>query len=396
MSTRKSELTLKIAVLSVALLLYTTSMTTPAIGAIAKAFPDVSPEVVKQIASLPPLLMILGSLLAGQLVRFIRKKTILYMAMVVEFLFGGIIPAFYGDIAFILFCRAIFGIGYGLVFPIASSLVADFFEGQERDNLMGIKSAIGAAAGVIFQMVGGYLAFIYWRYAFWGFLLLIPIFLIIAILLPEPENKLAMVESHDNSPNRLTPRIWFIALMNLLYNIVQFTFMTNVAIVMAEGKIGSAAHAGFVLMVFTGGAFVAGIFYGKIAKIFGQYTTALAVGLVGLAFSMLIKVHTYPLFLAAGVIFGLGFGIYNPRVILLVVGSSHKSAVTLALSVYIALQGVGQFLSPIVCSFVTGLLGLRGPHAAWIVAGPTLLLVCVFIILATALIKPKCKAIGDC
>lgn len=110
------------------------------------------------------------------------------MAMTIQFL-GGIIPAFFGDMTFILICRAIFGIGYGMVFPLASSLIADLFEGQERDSLMGLKSAVGAVAGVVFQMVGAYLTIISWRHTFFSFLLIIPIFLMIVCKLPEPEKR---------------------------------------------------------------------------------------------------------------------------------------------------------------------------------------------------------------
>ncbi|WP_371374802.1 MFS transporter [Sporomusa aerivorans] len=385
---KESELKTKAAVLSVALLLYTASLTTPAIGAIARAFPGVSPELVKQIAALPPLMTILGALITGQLERFVRKKTILYLAITIEFLFGGIIPALYGDMTFILICRAIFGLGYGLIFPLASSLVADLYEGRERDSMMGLKSAVGAAAGIVFQMIGGYLAVISWRYAFWGFLLLIPIFIVIALVLPEPVRKPKPAAS-DSAFCGLTPGTWYLSGLNLLYNIMIFSFMTNVAIVMAEGKIGNAAQAGLVLTAFTTGAFAAGLFYGRIARIAGRYTAALAVGLVGLAFLLLIRVHTYPLFVLAGIIFGLGFGIYNPALTLLVVGSAHPSTATLAVSVYIAFQGIGQFLSPIVLLYITTALGLHGPLAAWTVAGPALLAASMVIILLTALLKPK-------
>lgn len=378
----------KASVLSVALLLYTTSMTTPGIALIAKAFPDVSADVVKQIAALPSLMGILGSLLTGQLVRFMNKKTILYIAMTLQF-FGGILPAFYGDMTFILTCRSVFGIGYGMIFPISASLIADLFEGRERDGLMGYKGAVGAAAGVVFQMLGGYLALISWRYVFLGFLLVIPIFLFILLKLPEPEKKPAPVASTGESQGGLSALTWIISILNVGFNIFQFSFMTNVAIVMAEGKIGNAAQAGMVLTVFTIGAFFAGLLYGKISQIFKKYAVALAVGLIGAAFALFINADTYILFLIAGLIFGLGFGIYNPEVTLRVIGSAHKSAATLAVSVYVAMQGVGQFLSPIALGYVRKAAGLAGARADWYVAAPTLLVACVALVLVIAFTPTK-------
>lgn len=388
MSEQKYGLVTKAAVLSVALLMYTTATTTPALGAIAKAFPDVSPDTIKQIASLPSLMMIIGSLLTGQLERFMNKKTILYISMTIQ-LFGGIIPAFYGDMTLILICRAVFGIGYGLVFPLASSLIADLFEGQERDSLMGLKSAVGAVAGIVFQMLGAYLAVISWRHAFLGFLLIIPIFLMILCKLPEPEKKMAPITADGTSQARLTPSTWYICILNLIYNMIQFSFMTNVAIVMAEGKIGNAVQAGMVLTAFTAAAFVAGLIYGKVSQIFKRFTIVIAIGLVGLAFLMLLNVNTYTMFLVAGAIFGLGFGTYNPAIALLVIGSAHKSAATLALSIFAALMGVGQFLSPIALGYITKAIGLKGSLAAWTVAAPTCLIAAVVLTLVLAFSKSE-------
>lgn len=54
--------------------------------------------------------------------------------------------------------------------------------GQQAD---GFKSAVGAAAGMVFQMMGGMLAAYNWRFSFLGFLLVIPIALIIWFKLPD-------------------------------------------------------------------------------------------------------------------------------------------------------------------------------------------------------------------
>ncbi|WP_406541281.1 hypothetical protein [Clostridium ljungdahlii] len=74
MSEKKYGLTVKVAVLTLAAMLYTTSMTTPALGEIAKAFPNVSATEVKQISTIPSLMMIIFSLVPGQLERFMSKR----------------------------------------------------------------------------------------------------------------------------------------------------------------------------------------------------------------------------------------------------------------------------------------------------------------------------------
>ena len=53
MSEKKYGVGVQIAALSVALLMYTTSMTTPALAEIAKAFPTAAPETVKLLSTIP-------------------------------------------------------------------------------------------------------------------------------------------------------------------------------------------------------------------------------------------------------------------------------------------------------------------------------------------------------
>ncbi len=364
----------KTAVLSVALLMYTTAMTTPALGEIAKAFPDVSPEKIKMIATIPSLMMVIFSFVCGQLERFLSSKKILYIALCLLFC-GGIMPAFFGGVTFILLMRAVFGAGYGMVFPLASSIIADLFEGRERDKLMGFKSSVGAMAGVVFQMLGGYLAAINWRFAFLGFLLVLPIALLIWAKLPDPGIK--TLDSTANTKSRLTARTYLLSIMNAFYNILQFSFMTNIAIVLTTTGAGNATQAGVILTVFTAAAFVAGLIFGKVSLLLKRFTITLAIGCVGTAFFIMLHADSLMVFNLAAALFGMGFGLYNPDFTLKIINSAHKTASTLALSVYVVFTGLGQFASPFVLSFATNLFNLSGPKAPWTIAAAAILVFAV-------------------
>lgn len=378
----------KAAVLSLAILIYETSMTTPALGEIAKAFPNVSPDMVKQIASLPNLMLIIFSLLPGQLERFMSRKAILYIAM--GLMFCGILPAFFGDMTFILFTRVVFGAGLGLMFPMASSIIQHLFDGKERDTMMGLKGATGAAAGVVFQTVGGILAFYNWRYCFLEFLIMIPVGILIFLKLPEPEMKEVSSSTEDQGGGTgkrrgsVKPMTIVISAANVLFNIVMFSFMTNTAMVLLSEKAGNAVQAGLLFSCFTLATFFAGLAYGPItSRMLKRYTVVGAVVLIGLAFVILLNANGYTQYLAGAAVFGIGFGTYNPEVIIRVMSTVRKSAASIAIGIYIACQGVGQFLSPIILAVLIKVLGLTGSKAAWEIAAYTLLVgaVILFIII---------------
>ncbi|HWR06314.1 MFS transporter [Sporomusa sp.] len=386
MNDNQQSLVTKAAVLSVATMLYTNNMAGPALGAIKQAFPNASSVTIQQIISIPAIMMIFGSLVTAQLQRVMPKKKILYIGILIQIV-AGITPAFYGDMTFILIVRTIFGLGFGMTFPLASSLIADLFDGKERDTLMGYKSSVGAAAGVLFQMLGGYLAAIDWRYNFLGLLVLIPVYLLVMFKMPEPEKR-PPVKSTGANFGGLTSKTWLIYLFNIVFNILQFSFVTNAAIVMAATKAGGPAQAGVVLTTFTGGAFVAGILYSRVLGLFKAYTLALSTGLLGIAFTVLVNADSYSLYIVGSALFGLGFGLYNPEITIRTIKSAHKSAATLAMSFFVASMGVGKFGAPFLV-YASQVLGFQGPKASWMVVAPTFFIVCVLLILRNVFAKSK-------
>jgi len=255
----------KAATLSIIILEYSISLTTPVLGAIAAAFPNVSPELIKQVQSMPSLTMIPVALLVGQIEKVMKKRTMLMLAILFLFV-GGIAPAFGGDIYFILVCRAIFGMGRGIVFPFAMSFIIDLFDGQERNVLMGLRSTTGSVAGIVFQQVGGFLATINWRTSFWGFLMTIPFILLIYFKLPEPEKKAHVDAERGRVKARLTGKTWLLIALNFILMFFAYTFITNMAIVINSEKIGTPHSAANVMSTFVASSSVCGLLFGKFIK----------------------------------------------------------------------------------------------------------------------------------
>ena len=170
---------IKIGILCVALNGSGTGATTPALGSIAAGMPLVAPALIQLIATFPTLFQAISSLIYGKSIEFMKKKTWLYIGSV-TFIVGGVAPAFFHtNIWVILFFRAVLGFGCGILIPMATDLCIDFFEDKERHSMIGYVSAFISLSGVIFQMLGGYLASIRWDYSFYAYLISV-IFLLIA------------------------------------------------------------------------------------------------------------------------------------------------------------------------------------------------------------------------
>ncbi|MCR4436908.1 MAG: MFS transporter [Clostridiales bacterium] len=388
MSERKYGIAAKIAVLSLPVVMYTTQIAMPVIGAMVKEFPDVNPELLKQILTIPNFTMMAVALILGAVERVLSRRTLVFAACAFTFI-GGIGPVFFNNITVILIFRMIYGIGLGIVFPLASSLIGELFEGSERQQMMGLRGAVGTAAGIVFSLAAGYLAVIRWKYAFLLMLSIAVVFIIVLFKLPEPERKPVSSASGNTAKAKLKPWTYIIILLNIGYNLLMVSFTTNLSIVVVVDKVGDVAQAGIVSTLFTVGAFLAGLAFAKIEQIFKRYTVAIAVGLVGASLVMLLFVNSIGLFMVGGFIFGLGFGLYNPCVTLKVIASVDKQATTRAVSLYIVAQSFAQFLSPILYIAINKALGLTGNRASWMTAGPGLVVAAVVIILFVAFVKPK-------
>ena len=79
-SSTRISMGVRVGVLCIIAMEYTIAATTPALGAMAAAMPDVNPDLIKQVQTLPALTMILVSLLVPAFERIAKKKTMLMIS----------------------------------------------------------------------------------------------------------------------------------------------------------------------------------------------------------------------------------------------------------------------------------------------------------------------------
>lgn len=160
----------------------------PALGTIALAFSNTNPVLIKMILTIPSILIIFVSLLAGKLTEKFTKRSIL-IAGLIFYICGGFGGSFANSIYQLLFSRVILGVGVGLIVPLSTTLIADFFSGDERTSMMGYSQASANLGGIITTILSGALSKLSWRYAFYVYLLGVLVLFLIIFALPEPDKK---------------------------------------------------------------------------------------------------------------------------------------------------------------------------------------------------------------
>lgn len=371
----------KAAVLSIMLLQYMQALTSPASGAILKAFPQYSSLVIKQIQTIPTLVMIFSCMAIIPMAKRMRKKNVLKIALALIF-FGGIAPGLGpSDMTFILACRVVFGCGYGMVYALASSFIVDLFDGAEQRQMMGWKTAAGAIGGIVFQTIGGFLAAIYWKYAFLGFLVALPFIALILWKCPDPsdleEANAAAAAEKPKAP--VEKGHWFVIILAALNVMVFSSFYTNMPIVIMAAKLGTPNTIALVMNCFTVGIFVGSFTYGWSTKVLKRFDIPVTVLVYAIVLLLLPRFVSLPAYIACALVFGWAFGTYNPSMVLAVSRQGKPLAATSAIALFVAGQGLGQFAQPYFL-LLTGLFGLNGPWgelAPWVLAGPILMVAAI-------------------
>jgi MFS family permease len=225
-------------------------------------------------------------------------------------LVGGCLPAILGDFGFILVCRAIFGIGLGLLIPMANVLVNGNFTGGRRLALLGAGSIAMNAGGILFQTVGGLLAENGWQMTFWGHILYAAA-LVLAFFIPRTETAAPCIH---RSP--LPGKIPGILVLFFIYGMLQFTLMTNTAALFESRNAGGAAVSGLALSLFTLSGCIGGLIFGVLSRRHPKTVFPLLFGLSVLGLISIAELESRIGMILGLMTFGLGFGMIIPAFIM--------------------------------------------------------------------------------
>ena len=154
------------------------------------------------LTSLPSLLIIPFVLLSGKLSEGRDKLKILIVGLSIFFL-SGVACLFARSMAWLIVISCILGVGAGMVIPLSTGLIVDYFTGDSRVRQLGYSSAINNLTLVVATAVTGYLAEVNWHLPFLVYTL--PgISLALSFLLGQPLHARAGAE-HPDAPQTDRP-----------------------------------------------------------------------------------------------------------------------------------------------------------------------------------------------
>ena len=363
---RRSKL--MVAILSLSLLtVMAGAAVAPALDLIAAHFRGTDPVLVQMIISIPALFIFLTNMFFQKLCRRFRAKTLVLAGLLLYVVFGSIAGIF-SNIWLILLCRALVGVGVGILMPMSTGLIAFYFTKDKQDVLMGYASAMNMMGGVVAMLIVGGLLTISWRASFLVYLLGLGSMLLVWKWMPNEyigdRSRGGMACNGDpaetSRPSAFREYYPFIVGMFLLMTVF-FVYPADFALETAEDGIIHRHFIAFIMAAMDILGFFGGMMYVHVRKIVrgGTKLVAPILFLVGYAF-----LEFFPGWcgtVGGSMLVGFANGVGVPFIMTTASALAGKEAPTrvmprLSMALYLA-----QFLAPFliaICKAGTAMAGM--------------------------------------
>jgi MFS family permease len=368
---------LKFAILSLALLtILMNSAVIPVISQLNAAFPDTSSEMIKLTLSIPALTNIIFSLIVAKLSYRIPRKNILIFALTLYTLSGigcSLAPTF----GWLLAGRALLGMGAGMISPLVTDLIAYFYEGDERTQMIGYSNASSNLSGIFIPLLAGWLAEFNWHYAFWVYG--IGFFVLIVTALFIPITPLTTNTSQKNEYFSQPRTVWLVILMNFLVMLVFYTLPTNLSMFIKEEAIGTTSTAGFLVSISTLVSTLIGLVFARLYNRFSRQLLMIGMVFTAIGFSALAFPPSLTGLILSEILVGIGLGVLFPFFSLTITQFTSGQQTTTALSMYSSSFSLGIFMSPIFFNLFGNLTGRESIQTEFVFAAILFSFLCILI-----------------
>jgi MFS family permease len=345
----------------------------PALGRIAETFSSASDLQIKLVMTMPFITAIIFSAVSGMLARYIDRKTILIVGLVI---YGvtGMMPAWLNDINSILVVRLLTGVGVGLVSPIPNAIITERFEGEKMRRLLGMTSSISMVANVIASLVSGMLLAYGWQYPFYTFSI---VFVIALFALAGTPPALPQRATSNGGIRNLPPAVFALFAFMTLNFAIQAIITTSVAMFMTSDHIGEPWMIGIVISFPGLACFVLSPFYPEALRVLRSLLIPVSFLLYALGYYVLAGAHSPVVVSLGAFIVGAGNAALTPHILAMTSSRIRLDQHDTAYGVVTAGIGAGIVASPFFQSLASAIGGSGSPRFLYLVATGTTVVIAV-------------------
>lgn len=368
----------------------------PIVPQLMEAFGDIpnGHYLVPLLLSLPALCIAIGAPVAGWLADRVGRRRLLIMAMLV-YGFCGMAPILLDDYWSIFVSRIGVGVCEAIVITCSTTLIGDYFRGDQRDKWLGSQAALASVTAMCLFPLAGYLGSIYgWRgpFAIYG----VSMIMLLGVVFFTWE----LSGEEDSSDNKQSlPAVIFpwahmlkVCAYTLVGGILFYILQFQLSTALGSFSISSSTAAGWLLSLASIGVPMGAIFYRYAHHRFSiRSLLIIEFGILAVGFVSMSHAPNYQWFVAAGFLNQFGAGMLLPTLLTWAVSRLSYSVRGRGTGIWQSTFAFGQFATTITFAWVVTLVGSDNYLASFQVFGGVALLVC----LITVLLLPRNPSVSD-
>ncbi len=352
----------------------------PILGDLKTIFPSASDLEIQMLTSLPNMLIIPFVLLGGKISEKRGDVTILAIGLSL-FLLCGILYFFANDMRTLIVISCFLGVGAGMIVPLSTGLIANFFTGGYRTQQMGLSSGINNLTLVLATLLTGWLAHFNWHLPFIVYLIPIIALSLLYFLTPGYLTKTQTIQSDmsleaelrkksdkadgigikDTIPLPATSYIdagkkvnkkllWGLVGLYFLITYITIVVTLNISFVLAKYEIDSS-EAGTMISIYFLSVTLPGFYLIKIVRGLKDRIVYTCFFSIAVGFLLMLFFKEYLLIVLGVFLAGLGYGILQPLIYDKTSLISRSGKTTTALAIVMT----ANYLAILVCPFISGI-----------------------------------------
>jgi MFS family permease len=334
----------KPAILSVSLLnIMTNSAIAPMLELISRSFPESGPTLIRQIVTIPSLVIILFSIISGQLEKMISKKAILAIGLSI-YLGSAFFSIYSSSIMELIIFRALTGAGAGLFIPLSNSLITDFYKGKERAEMVGYSTFASYSGAALAPLLASWIARDRWQNAFYIYLIAIIVFIVTMLYIPNQSRRKDF--SKPSGSKNITASVLLMAFTGCIAYIIIYLIPIDVSFLISKLEGSNPTHASVLHAIEIIAAALAGVVFSHFSRKIANKAFPLGFGLMALGFFILFVGTTFLSLLIGMIIVGLGIGTLRPLILNITSQVSPPESTTTSFALVNSSFSLGQFISP--------------------------------------------------
>lgn len=378
-------------------LLIPITLSTMAIVLLAPVVPQLMEEfkgipnadfLVPMVLTTPALCIAILSTFAGALGDYFGRRRLLIASLAIYGVVG-LAPIFLRDLGTIIASRVLVGVAEALIMVTTTTLIGDYFAGQQRDKWLAAQTAVASMSALLFFNLGGFLGQSGWRTPFWVYSSALVMLALVLRYTWEPGKDAAPADGEEHHLQNTSwaafpwRRMAGIVVVTIFGSILFYTVQIQAASGLAAHGVTNPAEAGFLTSIASLGVPLGTYIYGKlsharVARLLFAEFMILGVGFIVMSFGA-----TSTQFLVGCAINQIGAGLLLPTLLVWAMSQLSFEVRARGTGVWQSAFALGQFLSPIAIAYFARIEGGLLPSFQWLgYAGIVAAVIALAIILA--------------